>query len=190
MKAIHLMGVEAGDDGPAGTVPIGLLDRLAAELARIFRVSCHVRTERLEMAWAYDAARRQYHSTAVLQHMTPLVADGGGRLLGVTAADLYVPILTFVFGEAQLTGPCALVSLHRLREEFYGLPPDPHLLLRRATIEAVHELGHTFGLRHCADWRCAMASTHAVERLDLKEAAFCCDCAAVVEAWGAASSLP
>lgn len=181
MTAIHLMTVGTGGDAAGGSVPVAFLDRLAAELARIFQVSCHVRTDCLEIPWAYDAVRRQCHSTAVLQRMATLAPDAGRRLLGVTAADLYVPVLTFVFGEAQLAGPCALVSLHRLREEFYGLPPDPHLLLRRATIEAVHELGHTFGLRHCAEWRCAMASTHAVERLDLKEAAYCRDCSAVVE---------
>ncbi len=181
MKAIHLMAIEPGPGEADDSVELGLLDRLAAGLARVFHVSCHVRPDRLEASWALEAGRRQYHSTAILRRMLPLVPeDGGVRLLGVTAADLYVPVLTFVFGEAQLAGPCALVSLHRLREEFYGLPPDPHLLLRRAIIEAVHELGHTFGLRHCPDWRCAMASTHAVERLDLKEPAYCRDCAAVV----------
>jgi archaemetzincin len=91
-----------------------------------------------------------------------------------------VPILTFVFGEAQLQGGCALVSTHRLHEEFYGLETREELTRERLLKEAVHELGHTFGLRHCRDWRCAMASTHAVERLDLKEAAFCPACAGIM----------
>ncbi len=104
---------------------------------------------------------------------------GETRLLGVSELDLFVPVLTFVFGEAQLQGPCALISLHRLREEFYGLPARPDLLLERAIKEAVHELGHTFGLRHCPNWSCVMASTHAVERLDLKSAEFCASCARV-----------
>jgi archaemetzincin len=98
------------------------------------------------------------------------------RLLGVTERDLFVPILTYVFGEAQLNGPCALVSVHRLHEEFYGLPKDSGRLLQRLFKESVHELGHTYGLHHCNDWRCAMASSHAVERLDLKEAEFCSGC--------------
>jgi archaemetzincin len=98
-------------------------------------------------------------------------------VLAVTEADLYVPVLTFVFGEAQLGGPRAIVSAHRLREEFYGLPRDEKKLDARLAKEALHELGHTLGLRHCDDWRCVMASSHAVERLDLKEAQYCRQCA-------------
>ena len=102
--------------------------------------------------------------------------DPDARVLGVTACDLYVPVLTFVFGEAQLDGNCAVVSLARLQEEFYGMPPRDDLLRERLVKEAAHELGHTFGLRHCADWRCVMASSHAVERLDVKGAEFCGAC--------------
>ena len=85
-------------------------------------------------------------------------------------------MLTFVFGEAQLDGNCAVVSTARLHEEFYGLPPRADLLRERLVKEAAHELGHTFGLRHCADWRCVMTSSHAVERLDVKDAEFCAAC--------------
>jgi archaemetzincin len=94
----------------------------------------------------------------------------------VTCLDLYLPILTFVFGEAQLEGACAVVSAHRLRQETYGLPPDQMLLRERLLKEAVHELGHTFGLTHCADRSCVMASPHSVEWIDLKTAEFCPSC--------------
>jgi archaemetzincin len=103
-------------------------------------------------------------------------ADPGTRVLGVTGCDLYVPVLTFVFGEAQLDGSCALISTARLSDEFYGLPPREDLLRERVVKEAAHELGHTFGLRHCGDWHCVMASSHAVERLDVKTADFCAAC--------------
>ena len=100
------------------------------------------------------------------------------RLLGVTDRDLYIPILTFVFGEAQMGGSSAIVSYHRLRQEFYGLPPDLDLLANRLLIESVHELGHTLRLTHCDDFRCAMASSHAVEWIDIKDSGFCEDCLA------------
>jgi archaemetzincin len=68
------------------------------------------------------------------------------------------------------------VSLQRLDERFYGLPARQELLRERLVKEAVHELGHTFGLRHCDDWRCVMTSSHAVDRLDVKGIEFCRVC--------------
>ncbi len=156
-----------------------VLANLAGELAPIFRMACQVRPERLDVSFARDAKRNQYHSSAILQAMLRFT-EPGARLLAVTSLDLYVPVLTFVFGEAQLTGSCGVVSLHRLREEFYGLPARPELMRERLVKEAVHELGHTFGLRHCDDWRCVMTSSHGVERLDVKGAQFCVLCDRVV----------
>ena len=179
MRAIHLLAVGAGRGGSAAhgeEVNLEMLDDLAAELARIFQVSCHVREEPLAAGFAFDPSRGQYLSTAILQRMESLEPEKEMRLLGVTGLDLYIPVLTFVFGEAQLEGCRALVSFHRLREEFYGLPTNEQLLRTRLTKEAVHELGHTLGLRHCHDWQCVMASTHNVERLDVKEAEFCSVC--------------
>jgi archaemetzincin len=163
---IHLLGIEVGTD---------VLGELAVQLAPVFRTVCQVRPERLSVGFAHDRGRNQYHSTAILQAMQPLL-EPGARLLAVTSVDLYVPVLTFVFGEAQLSGRCAVVSLHRLREEFYGLPARDELMRDRLVKEAVHELGHTFGLRHCDDWRCVMTSSHGVERLDVKGADFCVLC--------------
>jgi archaemetzincin len=153
-----------------------MLDELAAELARIFQVSCHVREDQLAVDFAFDPVRGQYHSTAILQRMGSLARGPEIGLLGVTELDLYVPVLTFVFGEAQLEGSRALVSLHRLRQEFYGLPADRRLLLERLEKEAVHELGHTLGLRHCFEWNCVMASSHNVDRIDAKADEFCAAC--------------
>jgi archaemetzincin len=145
---------------------IEILDDLAAALARIFRCSCHVNPDMLNIEFAHEVRRDQYHSTAILRHMAQTPPPSGKRRLGVTCADLFVPVLTFVFGEAQLEGRCAVVSYHRLYD------------VRK---EAVHELGHTFGLRHCNDWRCVMSSSHAVERLDVKTAEFCRGCVQVIK---------
>jgi archaemetzincin len=178
MKSIHLLGVGAGPGNMPGSrreAGLGMLDDLSAELARVFRVSCHVREDYLAADFAFDPTRGQYHSTAILQRMQSLVAPDI-RLLGITGLDLYVPVLTFVFGEAQFEGGCSLVSLHRLRDEYYGLPPNGRLLLDRLAKEAIHELGHTAGLRHCFEWNCVMASSHNVERIDSKAGEFCAAC--------------
>lgn len=103
------------------------------------------------------------------------------RLLAIADVDLYIPILKYVFGEAQIGGPCAVVSACRLRQEFYGLERDDDLLHDRLLKECVHELGHTVELRHCQDYRCAMASSHAVEWIDLRERTLCKSCRSHLE---------
>jgi archaemetzincin len=176
---IHLIPLTLGDPAGRGfTLDPGLeeLERLAGSLARTFRTPCRIRPEPLDIAFSLDERRGQYHSTAIIQRLER-IADPEARVLGVTASDLYVPVLTFVFGEAQLEGNCAVVSTARLKEERYGLPARADLLRERLFKEAVHELGHTFGLRHCLDWRCVMAPSHTVERLDVKGAQFCAACA-------------
>ena len=182
MKPIHL--IPLGVVGSPEVWPkFDDLEYLAAALARTFRTPCRIRPETLDLAFAFDEGRQQHYSTAILQRLER-IADPGARVLGVTGCDLYVPVLTFVFGEAQLDGNCAVVSTARLKEEFYGLPARLELLRERLVKEAVHELGHTFGLRHCADWRCVMSSSHAVERLDVKGAQFCGACRRPVMANG------
>lgn len=156
-----------------------MLGGLAADLARTFGVSCHIDDAWIDAGFAFHPERGQYYSTALLERLSGESANEGRawRVLGVTPLDLYVPILTFVFGEAQLQGICAVVSYSRLPE-----PDRPEMLRERLAKEAVHELGHTFGLRHCDDWNCVMSSSHSVERLDIKSAAFCSACANVIRA--------
>ena len=161
-------------------VPVGQVDRvhltsLAEGLAWHLKVACSIEPDGLDSDFAFNPLRRQYYSTEILKRLVQ--NRQGWRVLGVTAEDLYIPILTFVFGEAQLQAHAALVSLHRLRQEFYGLPADPQLLTERLLKESLHELGHTFGLRHCPDYQCVMSPSHAVERVDLKLAEFCTACA-------------
>jgi archaemetzincin len=163
---------------PAKAPPrLETLEQLASSLARTFRTPCRILPETLDVTAAFDSHRGQYYSTAILQDMERRM-DPDARILGVTGCDLFVPVLTYVFGEAQLDGNCAVVSTARLTDEFYGLPANHALLQERLIKEAAHELGHTFGLRHCADWRCVMSSSHAVERLDVKTSEFCKSCGA------------
>ena len=172
MKALQLL--------PIGEFDPGLLRELGRAMAETFRVPCEIARLRLDPEFAYHGERQQYHSSEILQAMQRLVTVDSWRVLGVTAVDLYIPILTFVFGEAQIGGPCGLVSAHRLRQEFYGLPPNAEMLGRRLLKEAVHEIGHTLALTHCEDYQCAMAPSHAVEWIDLKDVSLCETCRAQV----------
>jgi archaemetzincin len=186
VKPIHLIPLvlSNGNGQWDGSPPrFDDLEYLAAALARTFQTPCRIRPETLDVGFAFDERRRQYYSTAIVQRLERQ-SDPNARVLGVTGCDLFVPVLTFVFGEAQLDGGCAVVSTARLTEEFYGLPSRSDLLRERLVKEAAHELGHTFGLRHCADWRCVMASSHGVERLDVKGAQFCGSCRGPVMASG------
>jgi archaemetzincin len=172
MESVSLVAVAAGNTA----LDMALLDRLAARLAAVFRVSVTTSDTVLDVDFAYTPERRQYYSTKIVAALATLAKHPGEHILGITSLDLFVPVLTFVFGEAQLRGPAAIVSYHRLTEGFYGLPEDEAKLDQRILKEAVHELGHTLGLRHCDDWSCAMASTHTVELLDLKRPELCAYC--------------
>lgn len=127
--------------------------------------------------FAFDARRKQYGSIPVLEMLSRLCPADAAKLVGVTECDLFIPVLTFVFGHAQLGGRVAVVSLARLRQEFYGLQPNRDVFLDRARKEALHETGHTFGLVHCADRSCAMSLSTHVQQIDQKRAAFCMVCA-------------
>jgi archaemetzincin len=163
---------------PVGTVNAHLLEWLRQQLYDKFRVPAEVLSPALDPSFALHAERQQYHSSEILASVQRYINSSTWRLLAVTDLDLYIPILTFVFGEAQLGGASAVVSYHRLRQEFYGLPADVDILANRLLIEAVHELGHTVRLTHCHDYRCAMAPSHAVEWIDIKDSGFCEDCLA------------
>ncbi len=183
-----------------------LAQRLCAPLAAEFAADCRLLPDSLDPQRAFHPEREQYHSTELLAAMQAMVrpkpssapmgkpaatpvnsaanqqssSRGAWRLLGLASVDLYIPVLTFVFGEAQMHGPCAIVGTHRLRQEAYGLPAAPELLFERTLKEAVHELGHTVGLTHCDDYQCAMAPSHAVEWIDVKSATLCEHCRASV----------
>ncbi len=161
---------------PVGTVDRDLLEYLALTLPEKFGRPCTDAAVDLNIERTYDATRRQHHSTKLLEELRE-IADDDSKILGVTDLDLFIPIFTFVFGEAQVGGCAALMSTHRLQQEFYGLPDDRRLLFARAEKEAVHELGHAFGLAHCRSLDCVMRFSNSVEQVDLRPCNFCQLCA-------------
>jgi len=177
MNLVHLL--------PVGSTAVSLLEDLRAAIPKRLPLRCEILPVTLDPTPSYHAERQQFHSSEILQRMQSFIRPKGWRLLAVAEVDLYIPILKYVFGEAQMGGPCALVSTYRLRQEFYGLDRDETLMRERLLKEAIHELGHTLNLRHCQDYQCAMASSHSVEWIDLRENRLCDACMYALESSGA-----
>jgi len=150
------------------------MDTVSLELSPS-RLSCWISPALEIPLFAYNDARGQYDSKAILTHLLQNPYETT-KVLGVTHVDLYVPILKYVFGLAQIEGPCALISLHRLAPQFYDKPSDWELFMSRIEKTALHELGHSFGLTHCKDRRCIMYSATRIEDTDHKKAKFCPNC--------------
>lgn len=163
--------------GRVVVVPIGdisdLLDRICAAVVETLALECQVGDVIPVPDCAHNARRGQYSADAIL---SVLRAPHGERALGVVDQDLYVPELNFVFGLADPNERRALIALPRLREEFYGQRENRALFEERAAKEAVHELGHTFGLKHCANRQCVMSFSNMLADTDYKQQAFCAQC--------------
>ncbi len=171
MKALHFVGV-----GGPSTATAALLEWLPQRVGTLLGLPVKVGQEWLDPSFALNPLRAQYHSTEILKRLSLALPPDALRVVGVTELDLFIPILTFVFGEAQVNNPCAIVSFCRLRQEVYGLPADENLLRERLLKEILHELGHTFGLTHCQSWQCVMHASHTIEAVDVKPGRFCGSC--------------
>lgn len=158
---------------PVGEVETAVLEHVCSSLQETFDRECRLGKALPKPDYAFDSRREQYSAHEILQRIR---GDGAKRALGVVDLDLYVPRLNFVFGLADRFRGRAVIALPRLRQEFYGLPEDRRLFLQRVVKEAVHELGHTYGLEHCPDRRCVMAFSNSLFDTDYKGETFCRKC--------------
>lgn len=165
---------------PIALIPIGQMNKsvltvIGRGLREAFGADCVIATPLSHPDCAHYQQREQYLSDAILAQLGSLNLPAE-RWLGVVDVDLYTPGLNFVFGQAQMGGPTAVIALPRLRQGFYGLPDDEALFHQRAVKEAVHELGHTYGLGHCRNPRCVMSFSNSLHDVDRKEREFCPSC--------------
>ena len=153
-----------------------VVDKLREKLKSIFHCPVELKTGFIYLAHAYNPERRQYLSSDLLASLNAIPREREEKIVGIIDVDLYTPRLSFIFGEADINSGTVIVSLTRLRQEYYGLSSDEKLFITRATKEIVHELGHTFGLEHCSNIKCVMHFSNSLADTDWKEVNFCDKC--------------
>ncbi len=165
---------------PIGEIEGIITEKIKIEVALTFGLPVAILPNTRNPTYAFEPQRSQYYSTKILKELVSKLPPEGVRVLGITEVDLCTPVFTFVFGEAQLNGKACVVSLARLRQEYYHLPSNKSVLLARVVKEAIHELGHTFGLTHCLLGECVMAFSSTVFGIDQKGSQFCPTCQKVL----------
>ena len=151
-----------------------ILERVAEALRDVYGEDVEMEfVDRLFDETFLNPVRGQYDAWPIVQSYRDVRADDEYLLL-ITVKDLYAADLNYIFGLAW--GGIAIVSTHRLAQEFYGLEPDRGLFVERLIKEAVHELGHLHGLTHCSDRRCVMAFSNWIGDTDYKSYRLCHRC--------------
>ena len=152
------------------------LNDIASGITQEFLLPVSIEHNHLDMGEYYDPMRRQYDGNRILRELDRSSHQRYDKVIGLYRVDLFIPILTYIFGQAELKGRVGIASLFRLRNEHYGMKKDDSLLLERFSKVVNHELGHLFGLVHCHTPSCLMRSSTYVEDLDQKSHKLCAKC--------------
>lgn len=160
---------------PFGLIQKEVLNFLQLELANVVGFQARIFNAQPIPQYAFNSKRNQYHSTRILESLKQIKARGE-LILGIVDVDLYVPELNFVFGEANILDSVCIISIMRLRQEYYSLPKNNKLFLERILKEAIHEVGHTYGLAHCDNPKCIMHFSNSLRDTDTKGPSFCFRC--------------
>lgn len=153
-----------------------LLETMSSEVANAFSMKTTSKQLHVDLQPFFSSSRKQYDANQLLKYIDQEIKDDQSKTLALVNVDLFIPILTYIFGQAYLGGNTAIASLYRLQNELYGLKKNEKLLKERLLKEIVHELGHSFGLIHCRTPGCVMQSSTYVEDIDQKEQYFCFQC--------------
>jgi archaemetzincin len=158
------------------------LYRLAYDISKEFKairvtVASSIVLDKTQIKLAFDKQRNQWDSFKLLEWiLKKFKQNRETKILALFNIDAYSSAFDFVFGEAYYQGRIAAVYLPRLRQEFYGLKPNPSLFYERLVKETIHELGHVFGFVHCRNRRCVMHFSISLHYVDTKERTFCRNC--------------
>ncbi|KAB2838596.1 MAG: archaemetzincin family Zn-dependent metalloprotease [Melioribacteraceae bacterium] len=158
-----------------------LLEYIKKQLELIFNSEILIDNIEYDIQKNFNKSRNQYYSTEIISNVIPLTEKLEGKVVLLVNVDLFVPVFTYLFGEAQFKGKLSIVSTFRLYEEFYTGRTDDKLFYKRVFKEVLHELGHNFGLRHCEDWNCVMHASAGIEEVDVKGAYYCRKCEEVAK---------
>jgi archaemetzincin len=164
---------------PIGNVPEGILNSVKDELENL-NVKSRIMPSVSAPREAYNQWRKQYNAEIVMDLLSKVsevkFIDKSIPTFLITDFDLYYGSLNFVFVLEDPKRSCAIVSLARLRPEFYDERPSMGLLEERVVKEVIHGLGHYLGLDHCQYSRCVMNFSSSVADVDRKLKDFCQDC--------------
>ena len=159
-----------------GYIDRNFVENVALAVEMEFNAEVTTMEGHLDLSYYYDVKRRQYNGDELLKFVANAYNSNPGKTMGLFGVDLFIPILTHIFGQAYLNGDTGVVSHFRLNNEYYGLKANKQRLLERFIKVVIHELGHTYGLTHCHDPTCVMQSSTYVEDLDQKSSSFCDTC--------------
>ena len=164
---------------PIGLHDANLIDLIEQGIFKVYDLKTGIKSLLGNVDFALDVNRNQHYSTAILEKLADLAPSDAIKIIAITRVDLFIPILTYVFGEAQLGGKTCIISTYRLIEGL-GVGVWEHFS-RRVVKEAIHELGHTFNLRHCRDKTCCMHYCRSMKDVDRKSAQFCRYCKVILQ---------
>ncbi len=157
-----------------------VLDTIAEDVTHEFLYPVDIIESHADLSEFYEPTRRQYDGNKLLKFLDSNSGSEYLKTIGLFRVDLFIPILTYIFGQAAFKGKTGIASIYRLKNEQYGMKKDEDLLLDRFRKVVIHELGHTFGLPHCYIPSCVMRSSTYVEDIDQKKNGLCSKCKAEI----------